>query len=211
MQSTRLDINQLLDTLFHGKMDGFYLEIGAWDAKHLSQSYHLEQLGWKGLCVDPFPKRFERRKCEVCNKAISSDGKPREFVKVTIDRRHGGDVSYFSGFRDSLNLHFMTIMQHCDYDIVEVDTITISKLYEYYNLPNYIDFLSVDVEGAEIEVFCGIDLEQYRFGVIMFEHNMVAGTKQYIAASLERNGYRHLLDTDIESIFVSEEIYAQQA
>ena len=73
---------------------GFFLEIGCWDGEQISQTSYLEKKkDWKGLCVDPFPKNFTNRSCELCDKAISKDGLPRKFVKVSIDRRNGGDVS----------------------------------------------------------------------------------------------------------------------
>ena len=78
---------------------GIFLEIGAWKGEHFSQTAYLErERGWTGVCVDPFPSGFEQRTCRVCPKAVSADGQPRAFLKVTTDRRHGGDVSYLSGF-----------------------------------------------------------------------------------------------------------------
>lgn len=203
MQSNQVDeMGILLDNLFPDYPEGFFLEIGAWDANHLSQSLYLERVkGWKGLCVDPFPRGFENRTCSLCTKAISADGQPREFVRVTTDRRDGGDVSYFSGFRDSIRFHWDTIEQFCDYYITTVDTITIPELYKQYQLPQYIEFLSVDVEGAEVEVFCGIDFDICKFGVIVFEHNMDNNVRRYIGRLLDKHGYKLTAETLIDDIY----------
>src|ERR671925_1346918 len=94
-------IEKHLDDLF--PHPGTFLEIGCWDGELMSQTAYLErERGWTGLCVDPFPIHFEQRSCMVCAKAVSADGQPRTFLKVSIDRRYGGNVSYFSGFKESV-------------------------------------------------------------------------------------------------------------
>lgn len=187
---SQYNIEPLLDEFLPEQ--GFFLEIGAWDGEHFSQSLYLERKGWKGLCVDPFLRNFDGRTCELCPKAISSNGLPREFIRVTTDRRHGGDVSYLSGFRDSIRIHLPTIQEHCEYQVISVDTITIVDLYEFYELPRYIDFLSIDVEGAEIEVFSGINFDQNRFGLITFEHNGDESARRHIGALLIAHGYERV-------------------
>lgn len=45
----------------------------------------------------------------------------------------------------------------------------INKLLEKRNVLNLIDFLSPDVEGAELDVLKGIDLKNYNFKLILIE------------------------------------------
>lgn len=183
-------IEPLLDTLLPEV--GFFLEIGAWDGTNLSHSRHLEEKGWQGLCVEPFPKNFEDRSCSLMRVPISVDGLPREFIKVTTDKRDGGDVSYLSGFLDKVLYHLPMIKSFCNYEIVTIETITMSALYDVCDLPQHIDFLSVDVEGAELEVFNGIDFSFHTFGVIIFEHNGVIKVQRKVGELLHEYGYlRH--------------------
>ena len=42
-----------LDAYFGGKRGGFYVEVGAYDGRHLSNTYHFEQIGWSGVLVEP--------------------------------------------------------------------------------------------------------------------------------------------------------------
>lgn len=189
MYSQSGELEPILEEIF-GNRQGFYLEVGCWDGRNMSNSLHLELKGWRGLCVDPFPKNFEHRKCMLYVGAISADGLDREFVWVKTDKRTGGDVSYLSGFRSSLTVHWDFIVENCNYTITYVDTITVEQLYRKYKLPKYIEFLSVDVEGAEIEVFSGWNLDVYRFGMISFEHNGNENVKRYIGELLSRRGYR---------------------
>lgn len=195
------NIEQYFDSLF--TVPSFFLEIGAWDGEHYSQTKWLEHTrGWTGLCVDPFLVNFENRDCLVCNKAISIDGLPREFIKVAIDRRNGGDVSYWSGFADSMYLHWDDIKRHCEYDVITVETITFEQLIVQYNLPPHIGFLSVDTEGSELEVFKGIDFSKNKFGLIMYEHNFEWVKRTSISNILIDNGYILYKELEFDDLWI---------
>ena len=47
--------------------------------------------------------------------------------------------------------------------------ITLTELLEKSNAPKLIDFLSLDVEGAELDVLKGIDFERYNFRFMLIE------------------------------------------
>jgi len=195
------EIEKYLDEIF--KERGFFLEIGCWQGELISQSAYLErEKGWSGLCVDPFPVSFEARTCRVCDKAISKDGLPRAFIKVSIDRRYGGDVSYFSGFRENVEEHWNLIYQWCDYEEITIPTITMENLYDVYDLPKHIEFLSVDVEGAELEIFQSIDFGRWSYGMIDFEHNGNAKTRKAIGSILSSAGYVPLVELYVDDIWV---------
>lgn len=199
------NIERYFDSLFHAP--GYFLEIGAWDGEHISQTAWLErERAWEGLCVDPFPVNFEDRRCLLCSKAIGIDGLPREFIKVSIDRRHGGDVSYLSGFTDTIQTYWKLIEEHCDYEKTMVDTITFEQLCEGYNVPSYIGFLSVDTEGSELEVFQGIDFSKYKFGLITFEHNFDWIKRDNISTILQNNGYILYKELEYDDIWIDRQL-----
>jgi len=202
------EIEKYLNHFF--RAPGFFLEIGCWDGLLISQTVWLErEMGWIGLCVDPFPKNFEDRKCRVCNKAVAGKKGTREFIKVSIDRRHGGDVSYFSGFRDYVKAHWPLIEKHCNYEIIPVETITMAELYATYSLPNYIEFLSVDTEGSELEIFESIDFNTVSFGLIVFEHNGDDEVKRKVGGILQANGYELIASLRCDDIYVNNNIFGK--
>jgi len=45
---------------FKGKKDGYFVDIGAFDGITISNTYALEKIGWKGICVEPVPEIYER-------------------------------------------------------------------------------------------------------------------------------------------------------
>ena len=79
------------------------------------------------------------------------------------------------------------------------DTINIQLVFEQdgslldeSNSPNLIDFLSLDVEGAEIEVLKGINHKEYRFKLICIESRDIKKIKNF----LEMNEYLFLEKLD---------------
>jgi len=203
MHYSQSHIEPILD-LFFPSSPGFFLEIGCWDGEHLSQTAYLErEKGWTGLCVDPFPVHFENRTCRVCTKAISRDGNPRAFLKVSTDRRHDGDVSYLSGFADRIApIHKPVIEQFCDWQEIQIETMTLDQLYEDYHLPSHIDFLSIDTEGADLEILESIDFSTHTFGLIMFEHNFEDWIRHSAHEILSRNQYILYQALEIDDIYL---------
>jgi len=54
-------------------------------------------------------------------------------------------------------------------DVVKYRTVTLTKVLEYLQAPQVIDFLSLDVEGAELAVLKGLDFNKYQMHVIIVE------------------------------------------
>jgi len=53
---------------YRGKKDGFFVDIGAFEGTCCSNTYSLEQIGWKGVSIEPVPSVFDvltrNRKCK---------------------------------------------------------------------------------------------------------------------------------------------------
>src|SRR4051794_23562842 len=76
---------------FRGKRDGFFVDIGAYDGVTISNTYSLEQIGWKGICIEPVPSVFEtlrqKRRCDCINAALSDkDMGYNNFIQTTGGR-----------------------------------------------------------------------------------------------------------------------------
>lgn len=137
---------------------GFYVDVGAFDGKHFSNSLVFEQLGWRGICVEAHADSYEKCKANrpnaTCVNAIvtAEDGGSELFVRNDVEpmlshvtRTH---VQGLSNPTKSLT----TILKEC-------------------NAPSQIDYLSIDVEGVDFEVLKGFDLMQYQATCITIEHN----------------------------------------
>lgn len=184
------------------KIPGTFLEIGCWDGIHLSQTYELEKRGWAGVCVDPFAKNFENRKCDIIKAVVDDRERQVTFLNVSIDRRNGGDVSYFSGIQEYMNnpdiIHI--IKEYCDYEAIIVNTVHVNAILSAMAVVP--DFLSVDTEGSEFAILSAIDFDKYPIDVVMVEHNQVESRKdELIDLMCVKNNYKLAAETDIDYVF----------
>lgn len=197
--------------LSNGKKDGFFIDIGAHNGVDISNSYMFEKLGWKGICVEANPKTFEtlkaNRNCDVYNYAVYSKniGKTRMAISI-IDVLDTLEINLTKHHKDRIEAHDKMnnkITNKIDY--IEVETATFDEIMANYPNISHIDFMSLDVEGGELEVLKGIDFTKFSFGVITIEHNHIEESKNAIKNLLESNGYRLLMYNDFDFMFVRDE------
>jgi FkbM family methyltransferase len=181
-------LGQDLDVLklYSNKSSGTFIEIGASDGKMLSNTYLLEQLGWKGICVEPIPEKFEllqkNRKSINVNKAVYNVS--GQDIKFTVAQQSLG-----SGITSEIDTyHFVKDTG----TTISVETITLNDLIQESGLPSFIEYLSLDTEGSEYEILKALDFSKYTFGTIHVEHNFVMPKREQIRSLLTSNGYKFL-------------------
>ncbi len=171
---------------FREKRGGVCVEVGANDpVAPTSQSFHLEQrLNWSCLLVEPIPElaakaRALRPRAVVCECACTrpdTTGEVELFIPVLPD----GDVpGHASLERNPDDFHYD------EHRAVRVRSRTLMELLDENNIDR-IDLLSLDVEGAELEVLQGLDFERWRPRLILMEDKCVFLSKHFF---LKRKGY----------------------
>ena len=181
------------------KKNGFYIDIGAYDGIRLSNTYIFEKLGWKGFCVEASPKNFEalqkNRKCDLYNCAVSSKnvGKAK-FLTSTVGVLDVLDTHNTEGHKKRIEKESDKNMEY-----VEVDTMTFEELMSNYKDINHIDFMSLDIEGGELDVLKSIDFDKYSFGLITVEYN---DNYDEILELMNSKGYKKLMDNHCDLIFI---------
>ena len=82
----------LIREFFQNKPDGFYVDVGANDPVFNSQTWHLEQLGWDGILIEPLPsyctELTARRKGKVVQSACSSPENHGKTLKLFVAGGH---------------------------------------------------------------------------------------------------------------------------
>lgn len=179
---------------FENRPAGFFVEVGANDPVQGSQTWHLEQAGWSGLLVEPQPDLAEKlrqmRKAKVFAVACSSP------------RYEGGTLPlHIAGPFSSFDPKLMVAGVEAGAPI-EVPVRTLDSLLSEAGAPVPIDFLSVDVEGHEIDVLSGFDFARWRPRLILLEDHVVNLTKHHF---MRRAGYKLVRRTGLNAWYVPPE------
>jgi FkbM family methyltransferase len=193
----------IFEKYLKNRENGYFVDIGANDGKTFSNSLLYEEMGWNGVCVEPHPRAFsvlsEIRKCICVNACISNETKKVNFLQVD------GSPEMLSGileFYDKRHLARVDLEIQRDggsKKIVEIDSYTYKDLVEKYEIPNHVDYLSIDVEGGEMGVLKGIDFNSYSFGVIGIENNF---GETYVIDYMKGFGYQKVDKFGADDIFI---------
>jgi FkbM family methyltransferase len=147
---------------FGKRRDGFFVEVGANDPKNGSQTWLLEQQGWRGVLVEPqsalYEKLVEVRKNSKVHRAAC--GAPEKRGKATLHLATHDGFATMQLQEDSLGINF------CGTETV--DLVTLDDILAKEGGPK-VDFLSIDVEGFELDVLSGFSLENVRPALVLME------------------------------------------
>lgn len=145
------DLFALLSNNF--KRNGVFIEFGAYDGVIFSNTHLLEkQFGWTGILIDPIPSHYEsmkqNRKCKLIHGAITA----KHQESVLIEELPASDLSRFVNKRNMFK------------KVHEVKALTLQEVIDQ-NLPSIeIDFLSIDIEGNDIDILKSLDLNGQTIG-----------------------------------------------
>ncbi len=188
MSYSQINQDKQVIKFYNSKNNGYFLDIGAYDGKYLSNTYLLEtSYNWSGICVEPILSSYNicknNRPKSICiNKAaFSKSGELLEFSEM--------DSGVYSGITDYIDCHKGGIPNAKKYS---VETISVDDLLKENNAPKFIEYMSIDTEGSELEILKSINFNEYTFGLIHLEHNYVEPRRTEMRKLLESNGYKYL-------------------
>src|SRR6056297_183239 len=169
------------------KGKGFYIEVGAYDGRSLSNSYFFEKLGWDGLLIEAHPELFEKCEQNRTSRSVHAAVGEEDGTSVTfsmVDGVRGIDTLSFVNAPES---HLQRILcKGGTIRSVEVPAKTLNSLLE--GVDREIDWVSIDVEGGELSVLRGFDLDRFQPRCLLIEDNS-GGKDRAIAAYLVKFNY----------------------
>jgi len=163
--------DMLLWALFEGQLDGFYIEVGAFDGVTLSVSYAFDAIGWDGLLIEALPEialacKQNRPNARVENFALARAGATGT---TTFHVAGDGAGSVFS-YREPTAAHSQLLdQQGVPSRPITVPVTSLDALLEHHDRP--IDFAVIDVEGGEADLLAGFDLARWQPRVLLIEDN----------------------------------------
>jgi hypothetical protein len=178
------------EEVFPGVKNGFFLDVGSGDGTFISNTKALEQKGWTGICIDPFPRNMQDRSCQIFKEVVFS--KSGERVKFWAHTDDWGGIVDTLGDPEDIKDILKTA------PIVEFTTVTLGDILERANAPRFIHYVSMDIEGGELNALKGFPFDKYKIGALTVEHNYLEPKRSEIKALMESHGYKrvHTLDRD---------------
>ena len=170
--------------------NGFFIEVGANDGINQSNTLHFERFKrWKGILIEPNYDNFLKLKKNrsshnyFFNNACVSFKYKKKFVEfdylnlMSFGKNLESDIQDINGF---CSIGMRCLPKGEKRYFFDSESITLQKAMTLSNAPKLIDFFSLDVEGAEIEVLKGINFKEYKFKFILVESRNLDKTKEFL-------------------------------
>lgn len=169
---------------------GFFLDVGANDPVVNSQTVFLEDQGWTGILVEPQPRFAEqlraRRKAKVVQKACGAPGDKGKRLPLTILGTNAALYPERVGEpRDGK-------------DTVEVELDTLDNILTSEGVKG-VDYVSMDIEGYEIEALSGFSLDRFAPKLMLIEDHLFDVSKH---SYLKNAGYKWVRRTQNNNWYV---------
>ena len=190
------------------KYDGYFVDIGAHDGVSFSNSKFFEELGWKGICVEPnsliFNKLENNRNSstQCIMKAISDKKSTENFTSIQHIDNKNDTTDMLSGLTDTFNVKAREdideLKNNSNYKVSEVklETDLFNNLIPYKE----IDYLSVDTEGNELKILKSINFDEYNIKTITVENNVY--DSNLISDYLTSKNYTYVARLRCDEVYV---------
>jgi FkbM family methyltransferase len=189
----------LLWDLLGDREHGFFVEAGAYDGYTFSVSYVFECVGWNGVLIEPLADRAaecvqRRSSSRVISTALSAPGSPSSATFTRVPW-----FEMYSGFEPpDARLRFPEADNE-ELLVEQTAVMTLDEALGDYDGP--IDFVVLDVEGHELPVLDGFNLERWRPTALLVEENDASRFGK-LRRYVEARGYIYVLSLDQNYLFV---------
>ena len=155
-------IDLVIDFIFK-KKNGVYIDVGCNHPVYNNNTYLLSKKGWRGINIDLDKKSIElfnifRKKDLNINLAVSSEETELEYINY----HEKSPINKIKTSKKNNNEKFK--------DIRKIKSSTLNSIIENSEYKDKsIDFVSIDVEGHELDVIKGFNLKKYKPSIIVIE------------------------------------------
>jgi FkbM family methyltransferase len=188
----------LEEHVFKGKRDGIFVEFGALDGLETSNTLFFErERGWDGLLIEANPRSF----CGLLN----SDRRARK-VLAAVGAGYGvaeftavAHTSGWSGLSGQIDPRHRARIGETAVEAFHVATLPLAAILKHFGLFE-IDYLSIDVEGAEVALLAPFlpDFDYFDIDVLDVENNY---GEPVVETLMMAAGYRKIAMLGINDIY----------
>jgi FkbM family methyltransferase len=158
----------LVDRMLEGQTSGFFVEVGCIDGLRFSNTLSFEERGWRGICIEAHPDYIEALRRNRPNSIV---------VHCAAGEADDPAATFYANPRGSLSSLDRSREQHFKekysdffegYQEQKVAKHRLDTLFDRLAVQE-IDFLSLDIEGYEVQAISGLDLRRYRPRIMVIE------------------------------------------
>jgi FkbM family methyltransferase len=166
----------LEQNIFKGYTNGVFVDVGAHDGISINNTLYFEKNNnWTGINIEPIKKVYDKLvvnrpdsinlNCAVCN----NDGETDFYCNT-------GYTEMISGIKDNFDIRHLQRLSYENFvmgsytQLIKVKTQKLETIFDQHNI-SHVNYLSIDVEGAEFEVIKSINFDKVFIDVIGFENN----------------------------------------
>lgn len=169
-----------------GQKNFFFVDLAANHAWKLSNTLYLEQNGWDGLCIEGSPEYWydlaHSRNCTVFGAFVGgNENEDGNRIEVALGSAFGGIIS------EDMDNKPGKISRKTSAQVTR-EIVSFSTILKISNSPKVIDYLSLDVEGAETLILQDFPFDQYTFRFMTIER-----PKPDLEKLLNNHGYREVM------------------
>lgn len=192
-----------------------YLDIGANHPAYISNTYYFYLRGSNGVCVEPNPNLYKKiKRSRPRDKVIN--------IGIGINEETKADFYLFPRYADGLSTFSkeeavyweetgMRQLGRIKYEkIIEVPLQTINTVIKN-NFEQTPDFISIDVEGLDLQILQSLDFDSYAPLVICvetlsYDQDQNEHKREDIISFVKSKGYEIYADTHINTIFLRKQM-----
>ena len=186
---------------------GSFVDVGACMPVKYSNSYILQKnFGWSGVLVEPNPRlasalRLERATTtvSVVEAALGSSRNSGKLVEY-------GPLSSLTSTSGNDMYGAKRLRRQTEPDgLVDVDIVTFDEVFHCLRDKSMINYLSIDVEGADLDVLRSFPFDKCEVHLITIEHNCDKNIEKQIDDLMTKLDYERVLKrwSSIDSWYVS--------
>ena len=187
-------IDIMCDFFFAKKDNGVYIDVGCHHPFLNNNTYPLYKRNWSGINID-----IDYSSIDIFNFFRPNDLN----IQVGVSNIVGESDLYFYHNRAAKNT-LSKVMGSSAQKIKKINTDTLDNIIEKSKFKNKkINFLSIDVEGFELKVLKGLNLEKYKPDLIVLEYlqpNIKELSEQNIKKIQESEIYKYMINKNYKMI-----------
>jgi FkbM family methyltransferase len=194
-----------------------YLDIGANEPRFISNTYFFYLRGSTGVLIEPNPFLYKKLKSARPGDIVLNTG-------IGFSNIAEADFYVFPNFANGLSTFSETEAKHWEENgmkglgkipvekVIKIPLVSINSIFENYFQNKAPNFISIDVEGLDLEILKSMNFSLYKPEVIcvetmVYDNQQESSKNRSIEKFLIPNGYEVYADTRVNTIFVRKELF----